>query len=137
MPTSSVAIVTSNANDTHIPSLCRLTNTQCNLPMDNQSRVNPGSYHSTLGLSDKYDRVFSLGQQNFSVTTAGLSHPCKTFSDRPIRVFYTHTGLLHPFGSFTPIRVFYSHSSLSHPCRTFRIIPWVSYTRVPGTPNTH
>ena len=65
MPMPSVAIITGNTNDTHIPSLCRLTNTQCNLPMGNQYRVNLDSYHSTLGLSDKHDRVFSFGQHNF------------------------------------------------------------------------
>ena len=94
MPMPSVAIVIGNANDSHIPSLCWLTNTQCNLPMGNQSRVNPDSYHSTLGLSDKHDRVFSFGQQNFSAYIASLLHPHRTFRITP-RVFYTHTG---PFG---------------------------------------
>ena len=75
----SVTFVIGNTSDTHIPSFCRLTNTQCNLPMGNQSRVNPDSCHSTLGLSDKHDRVFSFGQQNFSAYTAGLLHPYRNF----------------------------------------------------------
>ena len=125
----SVAIVTGNANDTHIPSLCRLTNTHCNLPMGNPFRVNPDSYHSTLGLSDKHDRVFSLRQQNSSNSTAGPSHPCKTFSD-------STTGLLHLFESFTPLRVFYTHLGLLHSCRTFRIISRVSYTRSKNAQHT-
>ena len=97
-------------------------------------RVNPDSYHSTLGLSDKHNRVFYLGQQNFSDSTASLLHPCKTFSD-------STAGLLHPFGSFTPIRVFYTfgsftHSGLLHSCRTFRILPRVSYTRCKNAQHT-
>ena len=73
VPMLSVKIVIGNANDTQLPSPCRLTNTQCNLPMDsNPSRVNPDSYHSTLGLSDEHDRVFSLRQQHFLDFTASL-----------------------------------------------------------------
>ena len=128
MPMPSMKIVTGNANDTQLPSLCRLTNTHDNLAMGNPSRVNLNSCHSTLSLSDKRDRVFSLRQQNFSDNTAGLSHPCKTFSDstssllHPFKTFSDSTaGLLHPFGSFTPIqkpsrivpRVFYTHSKPS------------------------
>ena len=79
MPMPSVTIVTGNTNNTHIPSLCRLTNTQYNLPMDNQSRVNLDSYHSTLGLSDKHDHMFSFGQQNFSAYTTGLLYPYINF----------------------------------------------------------
>ena len=92
----SVAIVTGNTNDTHIPNLCRLTNTQCNFPMGNQSRVNPDSYHSTLSLSDKHNRVFSFGQHKFSAYTVGLLHPYRTFRIAP-RVSHTHTG---PFGYY-------------------------------------
>ena len=102
MPMPSVVAVTGNANDTHILSLRRLTNTQCNFPMGNQSRVNLDSYHSTLGLSDKHDRVFSFGQQNFSYYTTGLLHPHRTFRTTP-RVSHTHTeplGYYH--GSPTP-----------------------------------
>ena len=104
MPMPNVAIITGNANDTQISSLCLLTNTQCNLPMGNPSRVNPDSYHSTLGLSDEHDRVFSFGQQNFSACTVGLLHPHKTFQIAP-RVSHTHT-------------------------KPFRIVPWVSHTHV-------
>ena len=109
MAMPSVAIVTSNANDTQIPSLCRLTNTQCNLPMGNPSRVNPDSYHSTLGLSDEHDRVFSLGNRTFRITpqvsnthtelsdsTAGLLHTYRIFRIL-LRVSFTHTG---PFGYY-------------------------------------
>ena len=102
MPMLSVAIVTSNVNDTHIPSLCRLTNTQCNLPMANQSRVNPDSYYSTLGLSDKYDRVFYFGQQNFSAYTTGLLHPHRNFGScrgslTPMFQAFHLRGLTTPF----------------------------------------
>ena len=72
VPMPSEKIVTGNANDKQLSSPCRLTNTQCNLPMGNPSRVNPDSYHSTLGLSDEHDRVFSLRQQNFLDFTTGL-----------------------------------------------------------------
>ena len=58
--------------------------------------TNPESYHSTLGLSDKHDRVFHFGQQNFWLTP---------------RVSYTHTeilahatGLLHPYRNFGSCR---------------------------------
>ena len=122
MPMPSVAIVTGNTNDTHIPSLCRLTNTQCNLPMGNQSRVNPDSYHSTLGLSDKHDRVFSWGNIIFGLRLGSLT-PKQNVLDNT-------AGLLHPY-------------------KIFRTIPWVSYNQVPGfslegindlllaSPNTH
>ena len=106
MSMPSVTIVTGNTNDTRIPSLCRLTNIQCNLPMGNQSRVNPDSYHSTLGLSDKHDRVFSF----WATELFGLHHR-----------------------SFTPTQNFSdSTAGLSHPYRTFQISPRVSYTRIPG-----
>ena len=116
MPMLSVEIVTGNTNDTHVPNLRRLTNTQCNLPMGNQFGVNPDSYHSTLGLSDKHDRVFFFWAtelsglhrgaltptQNFSDSTAGLSHPYRTFRIIP-RVSNTHT-------------------------KRLRMVPWVSHT---------
>ena len=102
MPMPSVAIVTGNTNGTHIPSLCRLTNTQCNLSMGNQSRVNPDSYHSTRGLSDKHDRVFSFGQQNFFSYTAGLLHPYRNFGScrwslTPMFQAFHLRGLMAPF----------------------------------------
>ena len=102
MSMPSVEIVTGNTNDTHISSLSRLTNTQCNLPMGNQSRVNLDSYHSTLGLSDKHDRVFSFGQQNFSAYIAGLLHPyrnfgsCRGFLTPMFQAFHLR-GLTAPF----------------------------------------
>ena len=50
--------------------------------MDNQSRVNPDSYHTTRSLCDKHDRVSSLGNRTFLITP---------------RVSYTHVTEL--FGS--------------------------------------
>ena len=102
----SVVIVTGNANDTHLSSLCRITNTQCNLTMGNKSRVNPDSYHSTLGLSDNYDRVFYFGQQNFSAYTVGLLHPYRNFGScrgslTPIFQAF-HLRRLRPPSCFTP-----------------------------------
>ena len=47
-------------NDIHIPSPCRLANTQCNFQWVSKSRVTPDVYHSTLSLSDNHDRVFSF-----------------------------------------------------------------------------
>ena len=112
----SVVIVTGSTNDSQLLSLCFLTNTQCNLPMGNPSRVNSDSYHSTLSLSDKHDRVFSFGQQNFSAYTAGLLHPHRTFRIAP-RVSHTHT---KPF--WIVPRVSHTHA------KPFRIVPRVSQT---------
>ena len=81
MPMPSVAIVIGNTNDTHIPSLCRLTNTQCDLPMGNQSRVNPDSYHSNLGLSDKHDSVSSLWATELFGLHRGSLTPTENFPD--------------------------------------------------------
>ena len=78
MPMPGVANFIGNTNDTYIPSLCRLTNTQCNLPMGSQSQVNPDSYHSTLGLSDNTTVCFLLGNITFWFTP---------------RVYYNHTEL--------------------------------------------
>ena len=121
MPMLSVAIVTSNANDTQIPSLCRPTNTQCNLSMGYPSQVNPDSYHSTLGLSDKHDRVFSFGQQKFLTYTTSLLHLHITFWIAS-RVSHTHTEI------WISLRVSYTHkyildisAGLLHPYRTFHL----------------
>ena len=115
MTMPSVPIVNGNTNDTHIPSLCRLTNTQCKSPMGNQSRVNPDFYHPTLSPSDKYDCVFYFGQQNFSANTAGLLHPHKNFGScrgslTPIqkfwlmsRISYTHVPSFSPKGINGPL----------------------------------
>ena len=85
---SSVTIVTGNTNDTHIPSPFRLTNTQCNLSMSNQSRVNLDSHHSTLGISVKRDHVFSLCNRTFQIT---------------LRVSYTHNEFFRRYrGSLIP-----------------------------------
>ena len=110
MPMPSVAIVIGNANDTQIPSLCRITNTQCNFPMGNPSRVNPDSYHSTLRLSDNYDLVFLLGNRTFRITPRVSHTPRGTFwivlrvshtSAKPFRIvphfFHTHLSLSHPY----------------------------------------
>ena len=59
------------------------------VPMGNQSRVNPDSYHTTLSLCDKHNRVSSLGNRTFRLTP---------------RVSYTHTELFESHrGSLTPI----------------------------------
>ena len=102
-------------NDIHIPSPCRLINTQCNFQWVSKSRVNPDSYHSTLSLRDNHDRAFSLpGNRTFRPT---------------LRVSYIHTeildistGLLHPHRNSG-----YLHESLT-PTQKFRISPRVSYT---------
>ena len=133
----SVTFVTGSTNDTHIPSPCWLTNTQCNFQWVTKPRVTPDSYHSTLGLHDNHDRVFPLlGNRTFRLTP---------------RVSYTHTeildistGLLHPHrnsgylhGSLTPTQKFwishphrnsgYLHGSLT-PTQKFWISPQVLYT---------
>ena len=102
MTIPSVKIVNGNTNDTHIPSLCRLTNTQCKSPMGNRSRVNPDSYHPTLGLSDKHNHVFSFGQQNLSAYTAGLLHLYRNFGScrgslTPMFQAFHLRGLMAPF----------------------------------------
>ena len=133
-------------NDVHIPSFCRLTNTQCNFQWVSKSRVTPKSYHSTLSLRDNYDRVSSLGQQNFSTYTTSLLHPHRNsgylhgsltptqkFRISP-QVSYTHTeildistGILQPYRNFE-----YLHGPLT-PTQKFRISPRVSYTHIPGS----
>ena len=141
---SSVAIVTGSANDTHILSLCRLTNTQCNFLMGNQSRVNPDSYHSTLGLSDKYDRVFSLGNRNFGSCLGSLT-PKQKFSDNtllhPYRIFRRYRGSLTPkFQAFhlrgltTPFLLRPTHNN----CFSFYDLNYESLLDiVPKTNSTH
>ena len=89
MPMPSVAFVTGNTNDTHIPSLCWLTNTQRNFPIGNQSQVNPNSDHSTLGLSDKHDRVFSFWAIEIFGLHRGSLTPIQKFWITP-RVSYTN-----------------------------------------------
>ena len=75
------------------------------VPMGNQSRVNPDSYHTTRSLCDKHDRVYFFGNRTSRLTP---------------RVSYTHTEL---FGLT---------AGLSHPYRTFWILPLVSYTQIPS-----
>ena len=59
------------------------------MQMDNQSRVNPDSYHTTRSLSDNHDRVSSLGNRTFRLTP---------------QVSYTHTELFgSDRGSLTPM----------------------------------
>ena len=59
------------------------------LPMGNQSRVNPDSNHTTRSLCDKHDRVSSLGSRTFRLMS---------------RVSYTHTQLfISHRGSLTPM----------------------------------
>ena len=88
MHMASVKTVTDITNDPCIePSLAHQYPMQ--VPMGNQSRVNPDSYHTTRSLCDKHDRVSSweielfgshrgslIPIQNFSDDTMGLLHPC-------------------------------------------------------------
>ena len=114
-------------NDIHIPSPCRLNNTQCSFQRGIQT-----SSHPRL--------LSSLGQHNFSAYTASLLHshinfrylkgsltPTQKFRISP-RVFYTHTeisdfstGLLHPHrnlgrlpGSLTPTQKFWISPRVSY-----------------------
>ena len=125
-------------NDTHIPSPCRLTNTQCNFQWVSKSRVTPDSYHSTLSLRDNHDRVFSfrVTSDSYHSTLSLRDHHDRVFSllgnrtFRPtLRASYIHTeisdistGLLHPHRNFKQL-----HGSLT-PTQKFRIAPRVSYT---------
>ena len=102
-------------NDIHIPSPCRLTNTQCNFQRVSKSRVTPDSYHSTLSLRDNYDRVFSLSGNITFRPTLRASYIHTEISD-------ISTGLLHPHRNFE-----FLHRSLT-PTQRFRITPRVSYT---------
>ena len=88
MHMSSVKTVTGITNDPCIePSLSHQYSLQ--VPMGNQSRVNPNSYHTTQSICDKYDRVSSLGNRTFQLT---------------LRVSYTHTELFGSYRrSFTPM----------------------------------
>ena len=52
---------------THVSSPHRL-HYPMQVPMDNQSRVNPDSYHTTRSLCDNHDRVSSLGNRTFRIT---------------------------------------------------------------------
>ena len=101
-------------NDIHIPSPCRLTNTQCNFQWVSKSRVTLESYHSTLSVHDNHDRVSSLGNKTFGHLHGSLTPIQKfrislwvSYTHKEIlditRVSYTHleildisTGLLHP-----------------------------------------
>ena len=114
-------------NDIHIPSPCRLTNTQCNFQWVSKSRVTPDSYHSTLSLCDNHDHVSSLGNKTFGHLRGSLT-PIHKFWISP-QVSYTHTeildistGLLHPHINFGYLR-----GSLT-PTQKFWISPRVSYT---------
>ena len=64
-------------SDMHMPSVKTVTSSTNNLfhfpmqvPMGNQSRVNPDSYHTTRSLCDKCknDHVSSLGNKNFWIS---------------------------------------------------------------------
>ena len=58
------------------------------VPMGNQSRVNPDSYHTTRSLCDKHDRVSSLGNRTFWLTPRVSS----TYTE----LFGSHRGSLTP-----------------------------------------
>ena len=84
----SVKTVTSITNDPCIePSPTHQYPMQ--VPMGNQFRVNPNSYHTTQSLCDKHDRVSFLGSRTFRLM---------------LRVSYTHTELFGSHrGSLTPM----------------------------------
>ena len=139
LPMPSVTFVTGSTDDTHIPSPCWLTNTQCNFQWVTKPRVTPDSYHSTLGLHDNHDHVFPLlGNRTFRLTprvsythteildiSTDLLHPLRNSG------YLTHTeimdismGLLHPHKNSG-----YLHGSLT-PTQKFWISQWVSYTHI-------
>ena len=104
LPMLSVTFGTGSTNDTHIPSPCRLTNTQCNFQWVTKTRVTPDSYHSTLALRDNHDRVFSLlGNRTFRLTPL-VSYTHIEFLDISTGLLHPHrnSGYLH--GSLTPIQ---------------------------------
>ena len=59
------------------------------VPIGNQSRVNPDSYHTTRSLCDKHDRVSSLGNRTFR-NTPRVSYTNVT------KPFESHRGTLTP-----------------------------------------
>ena len=125
-------------NEIHIPSPCRLTNTQCNFQWVSKSQVIPDSYHLTLSLRDNHDRVFSsrVTPDSYHSTLSLRDNHNHVFSIssnrtfRPtLRAFYILTeisdnskGLLHPQKNFR-----YLQGSLT-PTQKFRIPSRVSYT---------
>ena len=94
MPMPSVTTVTGGTNDTHIPSLYRLTNTQCKC----QWETNPESILNPITQLEVYvitmtvclllaTELFGSHRgsltpmlQNFSDHTVGLLHPCYRLS---------------------------------------------------------
>ena len=111
-------------NNIHIPSPCRLTNTQCNFKWVSKSRVTPDFYHSTLSLCDNNDCVFSLSGNRTFRPTLRVSYVYTEILD-------ISTGLLHPHrnfgclhGSLTPTQKFWDISSgLLHPHRNSGYLP--------------
>ena len=59
------------------------------VPMGNQSRVNPDSYLTTRNLCDKHDRVSSLGNRTFRITS-------RVSYTRVTELFGSHCGSLTP-----------------------------------------
>ena len=121
-------------NDIHIPSPCRLTNTQCNFQWVSKSQVTPDSYHSTLSLRDNHDCVFS------SRVTLDSYHSTLNLCDNHDRVFSSRV-TLDPYHSTLSLcnnltvcfhlgqQNFSAYTaSLLHPHRNFGISPRVSYT---------
>ena len=138
-------------NDIHIPSPCRLNNTQCNFQRCIQSRVTPDSYHSTLSLRDNHDRVFSsrvtpdsyhstlslcdnltvcfhLRQHNSSVYTSSLLYPYRNFGYLHGFLTPTQKFRISPWVSYTHIEIWDSSPGLLHPHRNLGRLPGVSYT---------
>ena len=142
-------------NDIHIPSPCRLTNTQCNFQWVSKSRVTPNSYHSTLSLHDNHDRVFSsrVTPDSYHLTLSLRDNHDHVFSSRVTpdshhstlslrdimtlcflsreQNFSAYTAsLLHPHRNFG-----YLHGSLT-PTQKFWISPQVSYTHTEISDNS-
>ena len=111
-------------HDIHIPSPCRVTDTQCNFQRVSKSRVTPNSYHSTLSLRDNHDHVFS------SRVTLDSYHSTLSLRDNHDRVF----SLLGNITFRPTLRTSYIHTEISDisgsitPTQKFRISSRVSYT---------
>ena len=73
----SVTTITSSANDTSIPSPCRLISTHCKC----QWATYPESISTPITQLEVYVLIVCLnfGQHNFSAFTAGLLHPYRNF----------------------------------------------------------
>ena len=121
-------------NDIHIPSPCRLTNTQCNFQWVSKSRVTPESYHSTLSLRDNHDRLFSfrVTPDSYHSTLSLRDNHDRVFSSRVTPNSYHSTLSLHDNMTVCflsrAIELFGLHCYPLTSSQKFRISPRVSYT---------